>query len=95
MNGVSYGYIDLEIPPGQTKNVDLPLTNLAITNSTVYDAKLTFTFDNGQYEVYSAAITPEKYAGTAVIDKITYRMTNETLISITFHNSGNIPLTGG
>lgn len=28
VNGVSYGYIDLEIPPGQTKNVALPLNNL-------------------------------------------------------------------
>ena len=93
VNGVNFGYIKLEIPPGQTQDTNLPLNNLAITNSTAYDAKLTFTFENGQYETYSKVITPQKYTATAVMDKIAYSMTNETFVSITFHNTGNIPLT--
>jgi hypothetical protein len=48
INGVNFGYSKLEIPPGQTQDAVFLLNNLAITNSTSYETRLTFTFDDGK-----------------------------------------------
>jgi hypothetical protein len=93
INGVNFGYSKLEIPPGQTQDAILTLSNLAITNSTTYDTKLTFTFDDGKYEVYSQSITPKKYVGSFMINGQSMNATsNSTIYSATIQNTGNIPL---
>lgn len=93
INGVNFGYSKLEIPPGQTQDAILPLSNLVITNSPTYDTKLTFTFDDGKYEVYSQTITPTKYAGSFIINGQSMNATsNSTIYSATIQNTGNIPM---
>ena len=65
-----------------------------ITKSNSYETELTITFDDGSYEVYSQTFTPPKYAGAAMMDKISYNMVNnQTFISLIIDNTGNIPLT--
>ncbi len=93
INGVNFGYSTLEIPPGQTQDAVLSLSNLVITNSPTYDTQLTFTFDDGQYEVYSQTITPTKYAGSFIINGQSMNATsNSTIYSATIQNTGNIPM---
>ena len=93
VNGINFGYIEIEVPPGQTQNAALPLSNLLITNSTVYNTDLTFTFDDGQYEVYSDVIVPIKYVGAFAINGQSMNGTsNSTIYSVTIQNTGNIPL---
>ncbi len=93
INGANFGYLKLEIPPGQTQDAVLPLNNLVITNSKTYDTQLTFTFDDGQYEVYSQTITPTKYAGSFMINGQSMNATsNSTIYSATIQNTGNIPM---
>jgi hypothetical protein len=93
INGVNFGYSKLEIPPGQTQDAILQLSNLAITNATTYETKLTFTFDDGQYQVYSQTITPKKYAGSFMINGQSMNATsNSKIYWATIQNTGNIPL---
>jgi hypothetical protein len=93
INGLNFEYSKLEIPPGQTKNDIVPLNNLKINNSTSYYTQLTFTFDDGQYEVYSANITPTKYVSAFIITGQSLNATsNTTTYSVTIQNTGNIPL---
>ena len=93
LNSVNFGYEKLEIPPGQTQDVILPLNNLAITNSTKYDSQLTFTFDDGKYQIYSESIITKKYAGSFIINGQSLNATsNSTNYTVTIQNTGNIPL---
>jgi hypothetical protein len=92
-NDVNYGYSTQRVPAGQTQNEVFPLSGLAITNSASYNIELTFTFDNGQYTKVHEVISPPKYVSGAIIDDVSFTMTNETFVSITFRNTGNIPLT--
>ena len=93
INGLNFEYSQIEIPPGQTKNVVISLSGLKINNSTSYDTKLTFTFDDGQYEVYSANIIPPKYVRSFIITGQSMNATSDTIIySVTIQNTGNIPL---
>jgi hypothetical protein len=93
INGANFKYIEVEVPPGQTQDVVLTLNNLVITNSPTYDTKLTFTFDDGQYQVYSESITPKKYIGSFIINGQTMNATsNSTTYSATIQNTGNIPM---
>lgn len=94
INGDNFGYLEIKVPPGQTKNASIPLNGLIITKSNSYETELTITFDDGSYEVYSQTFAPPKYAGAAMMDKISYNMVNnQTFISVTIENTGNIPLT--
>jgi hypothetical protein len=92
-NGVNFGYLKIEIPPGQSQEATLPLHNLVINNSTSYKTELVFTFEDGKYEVYSQSITPKKYAGSFIITGQSINGTsNSTKYSVTIQNTGNIPL---
>jgi hypothetical protein len=92
LNGENFGYTKFEIPPGQTQDVILPL-NLKINNSTNYDTELTFTFEDGEYEVYSPSVTPTRYVGSFIINGQSLNATsNSTVYSVTLQNTGNIPL---
>jgi hypothetical protein len=93
LNGLNFGYLKIEIPPGQTQDVILPV-NLKINNSTSYDTDLTFTFDDGKYEVYSVFVTPTRYVGAFIITGQSLNVTSNTTTtySVTLQNTGNIPL---
>jgi hypothetical protein len=98
VNGVNYGYstlqTSLQVPPGQTQNESLLLQNLVITKTSNYEVELTFTFDDGQYQVYSQSISSEKYVGAAFITNESFIVwVNETVLSLTIQNTGNIPIT--
>ena len=51
------------------------------------------TFGNGQYEKYGQNVARPNYVSSAFVDSVSLTMTNETFLSITFHNTGTIPLT--
>jgi len=51
------------------------------------------TFGNGQYEKYAQNVARPNYMSSAFVDSVSLTTTNETFLSITFHNTGTIPLT--
>ncbi len=51
VNKVNYGYSEITLPSGQTRNATVNLNGLVITKSSNYDVTLTVTFDDGQYEI--------------------------------------------
>jgi hypothetical protein len=92
LNGVNFGYIKLEVPPGQTQAVVLPI-GLKVKNSTNYYTKLTFTFDDGQYEIYSASLSSKEYVSAFIITGEYLNATsNSTSYTETIQNTGTIPL---
>ena len=95
VNGKNFGYSTIEVPPGQTKDITLRLNGLPITNSSSYDASLTFTFDDGKYQVYERTITPKKYGPgflTHGTERLNASSNNEVFYSVTLENTGNIPM---
>ena len=94
VNGKSFGYSTFEVPPGQTKDISLQLHDLPITNSTSYDAKLTFTFEDGVYQVYEQTVTPKKYSPGFIIkdSDLTPTSSNSIMYNVTLQNTGNIPM---
>jgi hypothetical protein len=98
VNGVNYGYstlANLGIPPGQSQEESVVLKNLLITNATNYDITITFTFDNGQYQVYSQSVSTIKYVSSCFITSksLTTSYSDQTVFSVTIQNTGTIPLT--
>jgi hypothetical protein len=95
VNGVNYGYTEHTVPPGQTVDESLAISQLKITNSSNYQIIITFTFDDGYYEDYSQTVYPPKYAGAFSItnQSLTLKEANSTEYSIEIQNTGNIPVT--
>lgn len=94
VNGVNYAYSNYSVPAGQTVDETLIILKLVITNSTNYNVTVAFTFDNGQYQVYSQNILPPKYVGSFFITDESLILTpfNYTVYDLNIQNTGNIPI---
>ncbi len=94
VNEVNYGYSEITLPSGQTRNATVNLNGLVITKSSNFAVTLTVTFDDGQYEIYSQNYTPYKYVGSAFLETAVLQLIDEkAFLSLTAKNTGNIPLS--
>jgi hypothetical protein len=94
VNKANYGYSEITLPSGQTRNATVNLNGLVITKSSNYAVTLTVTFDDGQYEIYSQNYTPYKYVGSVFLETSVLQLIDEkAFLSLTAKNTGNIPLS--